>query len=161
MYSNNLNIMAKEIEIIEVHADMLDDMSEFAFRHQNAPYYLAHETDITVPISTLQKDLKWLRKHFGTELMKNGKFDESSPITKDSLNSGRRNEIANLQLCLDLGVPMWELDNYDKENKCWKIIVDIYSGEETEYSPARLTNRKGFEDNIKKGLLVLCKIVTI
>ena len=151
----------KEIEIIEIPLEQASDLDKMSFALRFERYFIAYETDYTKRHSVLFKDLTWIRKHFGVER------NEASPITHDSLNAGRVNEIAQYQKCLDLNVPMWELSYYDDEEIEWKMVEDIDYKYETDrgtkvlkrYNPTKLTSVNVFQERIDLGLLVLCKYV--
>lgn len=142
--------MAKEINIIEVNVSNFDFATQYCFNERNEKYYIAFETNVNVPYSVLFKDLNWLRKHYGID------NNENSIITKESLNSGRKNEIKNFKLALKANVPMWELG---KVNNDGSIKINSETGE--PYKVYKLSDeaREQFQNYIDKGLLVLCEIV--
>jgi hypothetical protein len=146
----------KEIEIIEVPMSNEQKLVNDINRELNGgskPYYIGYENDPTKTASVLFADLKWIRKTFGVDR------NEASPITFDSLNAGRRNEIANYERALKLNVPMYELSYFNQDDTV--IKVENRDGEMVDYLPVKLsdTGRKTFQANINKGLLVLCKLV--
>ena len=151
----------KEIEIIEIPLSGAPALDKMCVEHRDERYFIAYETDHLNRHSVLFKDLSWIRKHFGID------DNESSVITHDSLNEGRRNEITKYQKCLDLNVPMWELSMYDDENKEWKMVEETEYKYESDrgtkiqvrYNPTMLTSTKVFQERIDLGLLVLCKYV--
>lgn len=142
--------MAKEINIIEVNVSNLDQLSQYCFQERNEKYYLAFETNVNVPYSVLFKDLIWLRKHFGIDR------NEGSIITKESLNSGRLNEIKDYKRALKANVPLWELGKVKSNGE---IKINGETGEPFKPYPLSKDGKKQFQENIDKGLIVLCEIV--
>ena len=122
---------------------------------QPAQYYIGYQNDPTRTASIMFEDLSWIRKQFGVNL-----HDPSSPITFDSLNKGRRNEIAKYEKALKCNCPMYELDRYDDDGNVL-TYTDEKTGEEKLYRTTHLyeEGKKQFQENIDKGLFVLCMLV--
>ena len=158
----------KEIEIIEVPASEQDKFLIKFYQEELGKtypkYYIGFESDPTHKHSVLFEDLKWIRKHFGVDK------NESSPITHESLNEGRSNELARYQQCLDLNVPLWAVYNYwNYDEDRWMTLKEI---NETREGDKKLTKKPNipklseqgqeqFQNYIDNGLLVLCKLVDI
>jgi hypothetical protein len=140
----------KEIEIIEVPLSQADASAQICVELRDERYYIAYETDYQRHVSIQFPDLKWVRKHFGVDK------NEGSPITSESLNQGRRNEIENLRLCIKANVPMWELD---KVNADGTIRINPETGEPIHVYRLSKEGKQQFQRMIDKGLLVLCKFV--
>ena len=100
--------------------------------------------------SVLFADLKWLRKSFGVDR------SEDSPITVDSLNEGRRNEINNYKRAIKANVPMWELGRVDEEGN---IKIAPETGEPFNVTKLSKEAKKIFQSQVDMGEYVLCKIV--
>jgi hypothetical protein len=135
-----------------------DDLLARVNYMQGKKYYLAFETNYEKAYSVYFPDLVWLKNVFGNEL--------------ENLNEGRLNEIKHLKECIEYNIPMWELDtlkNITEENK--KLLKEKgyilrsnqrknYGAELVEYRPHKLSEHghKQFQENIDRGLLVLCEL---
>ena len=146
----------KEIEIIEI--PMTNDQKVIdgffqQYYNKTERYYVGYENDPTKQCSVMFSDLKWLRKHFGVDR------NEDSPITFDSLNAGRKNEILNYKNALIRNCAMWDMDCFN-DNNTVKTYEDD-DGVTKTYNFCELSEqgKQQFQTNIDKGLLVLCKLV--
>jgi hypothetical protein len=146
----------KEIEIIEVPMSkdqkLVDDLNK-EYYGGSKPYYIGYQKDPAKQASVLFADLKWIRKVFGVDK------NEASPITFESLNAARRNEIARYERALKLNVPMYELSYFNQDDTVKQYENKM--GEMVDYRPMKLSEqgKKQFQANIDKGLYVLCKLV--
>jgi hypothetical protein len=146
----------KEIEIIEVPMSddqkLVDKMNR-EFYGGPKPYYIGYQNDPSKQASVLFADLKWIRKVCGVDR------NEASPITFDSLNEARRNEIARYEKALKCQCPMYDLDRFDDDGNVLTYIDD--DGEEKEYRTTPLSDqgKEQFQKNIDKGLYVLCMLI--
>jgi hypothetical protein len=140
----------KEIEIIEVPVASADVCAKFCVAERNERYYIAYETNVHEHNSILFADLAWIRKHFGVD------HTEGSPITKESLNVGRKKSIEELKLCILANVPMWELG---KVNKDGTIRINPETNEPCQVYRLSKEGKEQFQRMIDKGLLILCKYV--
>ncbi len=151
----------KEIEIIEIPLSDAPPLDKMCVEHRDERYFIAYETNNYKRHSVLFLDLAWIRKHFGVDRT------ESSVITHDSLNDGRRNEISRYELAISLNVRMWELNNWNFEKGKWKTIKERNDDRGTDNMIHKLptpdalseTGKVVFQKNIDLGLLVLCKYV--
>ena len=153
----------KEIEIIEIPLAECDSLTKLAVEFNDMRYYMGLQKDPKHQVSVLFKDLTWLRKHFGVDR------NEGSPITFDSLNDGRRNEISKFKLALKENVPMRELNYWNFDENRWMTLKEMnkfrwtdedkYFKELPRRDELSEDGAKHFQRIIDKGLYVLCKIV--
>ena len=158
----------KEIEIIEVPASEQDKILINFYKevkYQEYPtYYIGFESNPAHKHSVLFDDLKWIRKHYGVDR------NESSPITHESLNQGRKNELARYQQCIDLDVPLWAVYNYwNYDEDRWMTLKEINADrtgndkltKKPKFPKLSESGHEQFQNYIDNGLLVLCKLVDI
>jgi hypothetical protein len=145
-------IFMKEIEIVEVSYSEADLSTRYCFDERGEKYYIGLANCPEHQVSTLWPDLKWLRKHFGTD------GSEDSPITADSLNEGRRNAINNYKRAIKANVPMWELDRVDGEGN---IKTDPETGEPFNVTKLSEEGKKVFQSRVDEGEYIICKIVKL
>jgi len=134
--------------MVEVPISKADVSEQFRYNEAGEKYFLAYENSHR-RVSILFSDLTWLRKHFGVDR------NEGSPITKESLNEGRNNEIAMYEMGLKYKTPLWELGKVDMETGKPKINPDTDEPYKTFY---RLSDagKELFQKKIDEGQLILC-----
>lgn len=156
------------IQIIEVPLSTADELAKFCVNTRNEVYFMAHETNITKPISILFADLKWLRKFYGVT-----QFDEECDITHESLNKRRIEQIETMKKALELNVNYYDYENMTNPDGTFKMkanhnynkidseTMTIDTRKEIPEEPRNLTKggRKLLETDIAKGLFVICKYI--
>lgn len=140
----------EDLKIREVSYYDMDQGSQYCFDERGEKYYIGWESEPTFQVSSLFKDLSWIRKHFGVDKA------ETSIITFDSLNEGRRNSIEEYKKCIKAGIPKFERHKLGEDGK-----IRINPETSKPYSHTRLSQegKKYFQSQIDKGLYCLCKIV--
>lgn len=140
------------IEIKQVPFDRSDIVAKYNYDNYNR-VYIAYEKEPQKQYSILFPNLDWIKKHFGDNA--------------ERLNEGRLVTIANYKKCIECNVPMWELD------KCewYDPVLDKFfkprenrkpnESEMVELRPYRLSKEgaKMFQEEIDKGLLIICEMV--
>lgn len=156
------------IKIHEISKSTVTDVgAKYCISERNEVYFLAYETNPEKPISVLWSDLKFVRKHFGTK-----KFDETANVTKKSLNESRSQNIDEMKKAIKLNVNLNDLKRLKPDgsfgmcknrnyNKLMPKGVRVDMREEIPYEPKHLlgTVKQMYEDDIARGLLILCKYV--
>lgn len=154
------------VKIFEVpSADIKLSGDSLTFEIKGHSYYLAYEADKTNQISVLWSDLKFLRKHYGK-----GDLDETSNITKASLNSSRLINIAEMKQAIKLGIHQRDLSQLN-ENGTFKMVRNHMYGKmvdggvdnrmKIQYKPTKMTDelKAMYIKDMNRGLLVICKYV--
>lgn len=161
------------IKFVEIPKESVTDIcAKYCIEERCEIYFLAYETEPTKPISVLWSDLKFLRRNFGVDMMKDNSFNDKADVTEESLNFGRKLTIAKFKKAIELGIWEFEIDemlpdgtfrmvrnpNYGKVNN-ESGLVDFRK--EIEYSPTKANKGKlaYYQSDIDKGLYVLCKYV--
>ena len=156
------------IKINEIPKTIVTDKGDnYCIEERNEVYFLAYEANKEVRISVLWSDLKFIRKFFGTK-----KFDDTSNVTKKSLNFSRTQNIANLKQAIKLKININEIEKLQpdgsfglvdnpKFNKLQPKGVHIDMREKIEYIPKPILDGEivNYEKDIANGLFVICKYV--
>jgi len=151
-----------EIKVIEISAENADDMAKVCIKLRDERFFIAYQNDQTKPTSVLWSNLNFVRKYFGLEKY-NGKNSETSPVTFESLNYGRRQEIMDYKKAIELNVHIMELSNLQPDGS-----FGTYEGKDEfghkvtlQRTPNKLIKsmKKAYERDIAKGLYVVCKYV--
>lgn len=141
------------MEVIDVKFDRSNVIDKYNYENGKV-FYLGFENEPSKQYSIMFSNWDWVKKQFGDNF--------------ERLNDGRINEIANLKKCIEYNVPMWELSNIINFNmvngKFQRYEVNRF-GNVTDkiitYNPYKLSShgKKQFEENIARGLIVLCRLV--
>jgi hypothetical protein len=155
------NKPVKEVGIILVHINHGDRREKDNYKLDGEKYFIAYENEPTVPITALKPDLIEFREDYGLDIdTTNGSV---SPITHESLNSGRFIELARFKGAIELGVDYYEMYNLEKDGTWGTYTVFDRKGNEVqkERIPKKLKAdvKKDIKINIAKGLYVLCMFV--
>ena len=164
------------IKIIEVPISSITDIcAKYCVDERQEVYYMAYATDPSTPLSVLWKDLTFIRKHYGTDRLK-GESSETSNVTNVSLNFGRRINIANLKIAIELKANEFDVQEY-YHNGSWDLHdnrnyhkplsnrIDGALGLDEEkllpFKPrhANKSTIEKYKADIAKGLYVVCKYV--
>lgn len=152
----------EELVVILISAEEADNMAKVCIKLRDERFYVAYANNPTKPISVLWSDMNFIRKSFGLERY-NGKSSTTSPVTFESLNYGRKQNLADYKKAIELNVHYNELSNLlpDGSFGTYKS-KDEYGREiEVQRTPNRLTRacKAGYEREIAYGLYVVCKFV--
>jgi len=153
------------METINIPFDKNDVVDKYNYDNGKV-FYLGYENEPTKRVSILFPNWDWVKERFGDNF--------------ERLNDGRKNEIAILQTCLKHNIPRYEYEtivNFDTAdsdgvyrrkqlNKQGNAFVqEFVNGQFVDkvivFKPTKLSDngRQRFEENIAKGLLVLCRLV--
>jgi hypothetical protein len=156
------------IKIHEIPKSTITDIGDkYCVDERNEVYFLAYESNIEKRMSVLWSDLKFVRKFFGVK-----RFDETSNVTKKSLNESRAANIEDMKLAIKLNVNLNDLKRLQPDgsfgmyenpnfNKLMPKGVAVDLRKEIPYEPKHLlgTEKKRYEEDIARGLYVLCMYV--
>jgi hypothetical protein len=160
-----------EMVVIPVSVDYADQGQAVCIKLRGERYFIAYDSETTKPISVLWSDMSFIRKNFGIErynpLSKLPSTDiarVNSPVTFESLNYGRIQNIADYQKAIDLNVSYHEVISNLQEDGTFGTFKskDEYGREITvQRVPNKLTKacKTAYERDIAKGLYVICKFV--
>jgi len=134
----------KTLKIPIEKASLLDKVS---FKLRNEKYFLSFETNPIDRISILFISLEWFKKFYG----KNGR------LTSKSINETRKETIEQYKKALKFGIVLRDLDKIDEETNTIKINPKT----KEPYYVQKLGKFgiKQYQNEINKGLLVLCEFV--
>jgi hypothetical protein len=159
-----------EICVIEVSAEEADNMAKVCIKLRGERYYIAYMSNPLKPISVLWSDMSFIRKNFGIEkynseskLPSTDQVRVNSPVTIESLNYGRIQNIADYQKAIDLNVSYNEISNLLLDGTFGTFKSKDEFGREIEVQrvPNKLTKnlKKAYQREIDYGLYVICKYV--
>ena len=133
------------IKIIEIPKEQAPQIDKFLIDN-GAVYFIAFENDMETRASILFKNLKWVANYYGKDNI----------ITKESLNENRIFEIEQYKKALRHNVPIFELEKIDDEGN---VRIDPEIGKPYHLLELSEIGRNTFQNNIDRGLYVLCKYV--
>jgi hypothetical protein len=159
-----------EICVIEVSAEEADTNAKVCIALRNERYFIAYVSNPLKPISVVWSDMEFICKNFGimrydseNVLPSTDQVRVNSPVTIESLNYGRMQNLSDYQKAIDLNVTYTEISSLQEDGSFGTYeSKDEYGRKITvQRVPSRLTKsmKKGYEREIADGLFVICKYI--
>ena len=163
-----------ELAIIPVSAEYADNLQKVCIKLRNERYFIAYANEPNKPISVLWSDLSFIRKNFGIERYNpESKIDNknnpddlgriNSPVTYESLNYGRIQNLEDYKKAIELNVYYAEIHNLQPDGTFGTFESKDELGRKItlQRTPSRLPKslKNAYQREVDRGVFCICKFV--